>query len=63
MRQHASPEILEKVWKAGYPGQIPDRLVIAEELKENVKGQVINDIEEGESGHYQLRSRQPVNQI
>jgi len=36
MRKHASPEILEGVWKAGYPGQIPDRLVIAEELKGNV---------------------------
>jgi glyoxylase-like metal-dependent hydrolase (beta-lactamase superfamily II) len=36
MRQHASPEVLEKVWKAGFPGQIPDRLVIAEELKGNV---------------------------
>jgi glyoxylase-like metal-dependent hydrolase (beta-lactamase superfamily II) len=33
MHQHASPEILEKVWKAGFPSQIPDRLVIAEELK------------------------------
>ena len=36
MRKHASPEILEGVWKAGYPGQIPDQLVIAEELKGNV---------------------------
>ena len=36
MRQHASPEVLENVWKAGFPGQIPDRLVIAEELKGNV---------------------------
>jgi glyoxylase-like metal-dependent hydrolase (beta-lactamase superfamily II) len=36
MHQHASPEILEKVWKAAFPGQIPERLVIAEELKENV---------------------------
>ena len=36
MRQHASPEFLERVWKAGFPGQIPDRLVIAEELKGNV---------------------------
>ena len=35
MRQHASPEIL-RIWKAGFPGQIPDRLVIAEELKGNV---------------------------
>jgi glyoxylase-like metal-dependent hydrolase (beta-lactamase superfamily II) len=36
MRQHASPEILEKVWKAAFPGQISERLVIAEELKGNV---------------------------
>jgi glyoxylase-like metal-dependent hydrolase (beta-lactamase superfamily II) len=36
MHQHASPEILEKVWKASFPGQIPERLVIAEELKGNV---------------------------
>src|SRR5689334_6689425 len=36
MRRHASPEVLEKVWKAGFPNQIPDRLVIAEELKGNV---------------------------
>jgi glyoxylase-like metal-dependent hydrolase (beta-lactamase superfamily II) len=35
MRQHASPEVL-KFWKAGFPNQIPDRLVIAEELKGNV---------------------------
>jgi len=32
MRQNASPEALEGVWKASFPGQIPDRLVIAEEL-------------------------------
>ncbi len=36
MRQNASPEALEGVWKAGFPGQIPDKLVIAEELKGNV---------------------------
>src|ERR1700681_3340970 len=36
MRQNASPEFLDKVWKAAFPGQIPDRLVIAEELKGNV---------------------------
>jgi glyoxylase-like metal-dependent hydrolase (beta-lactamase superfamily II) len=36
MRQHASPEILEKIWKAAFPGQIPDRLVIAEELNGSV---------------------------
>jgi hypothetical protein len=36
MRQHASPEILEKVWKVAFPGQISERLVMAEELKGNV---------------------------
>ena len=36
MRQQASPEFLERFWKAAFPGQIPDRLVIAEELKGNV---------------------------
>ena len=33
MRQHASPELLERIRKASFPGQIPDHLVIAEELK------------------------------
>ena len=36
MRQNASPEFLHTVWKAGFPGQIPDKLVVAEELKGNV---------------------------
>ena len=36
MRQNASPEFLRTVWKAAFPGQIPDRLVIAEELEGNV---------------------------
>ena len=36
MRQNASPEALEGAWKPGFPGQIPDKLVIAEELKGNV---------------------------
>ena len=36
MRQQSSPEFLERFWKAGFPGQIPDRLVIAEEIKGNV---------------------------
>ncbi len=36
MRQNASPEFLDKVWKVAFPGQIPDRLVTAEELKGNV---------------------------
>ena len=35
MRQNASPEFL-KFWNAGFPNQIPDKLVFAEELKGNV---------------------------
>ena len=35
MRQHASPERLKR-WKASFPDQIPNRLVIADELKGNV---------------------------
>jgi glyoxylase-like metal-dependent hydrolase (beta-lactamase superfamily II) len=36
MRQNASPEALNGAWKPGFPGQIPDKLVIAEELRGNV---------------------------
>jgi len=36
MRRQASPESVMSFWKARYPGQIPERLVIAEELKENL---------------------------
>jgi glyoxylase-like metal-dependent hydrolase (beta-lactamase superfamily II) len=36
MHQHASPEFLEKIWKAAFPGQIPDKIVIADELKGSV---------------------------
>ena len=32
MRQQASPEIVGNFWSVYFPGQIPDRLVIAEEL-------------------------------
>ena len=35
MHVNASPDVLRTVWEAGFPGQIPDRLVIAEELREN----------------------------
>ena len=51
MRQHASPEILEKVWKASFPDQIPDRLVIAEELKGNVIDLEGHDLVAVELGH------------
>ena len=36
MRQNASPEALDGAWKPGFPGQIPDKLVIAEQLEGNV---------------------------
>jgi glyoxylase-like metal-dependent hydrolase (beta-lactamase superfamily II) len=50
MRQNASPETLAKGWKAAFPGQIPDKLVIAEELKGNVidlEGQELVAVELG----------------
>ncbi len=36
MRQQASPDYVANFWNVRYPGQIPERLVIAEELKTNV---------------------------
>jgi glyoxylase-like metal-dependent hydrolase (beta-lactamase superfamily II) len=51
MRQHASPEILEKVWKASFPGQIPDRLMIAEELEGNIIDLEGHDLAAVELGH------------
>jgi len=51
MRQQASPEFLERFWKAGFPGQIPDRLVIAEELKGNVIDLEGHDLVTVELGH------------
>jgi glyoxylase-like metal-dependent hydrolase (beta-lactamase superfamily II) len=36
MRQQASPQSLASFWRPLFPGQISDRLVIAEELTENV---------------------------
>jgi len=50
MRQNVSPERLSKGWKAAFPGQIPDKLVIAEELKGNVidlEGQELVAVELG----------------
>jgi glyoxylase-like metal-dependent hydrolase (beta-lactamase superfamily II) len=51
MRQNASPEVLERVWKAGFPNQIPDRLVIAEELKGNIISLEGHDLVAVELGH------------
>jgi glyoxylase-like metal-dependent hydrolase (beta-lactamase superfamily II) len=36
MRQQASPEFIVSFWNARYPGQIPEHLVLPEELKGNV---------------------------
>ena len=36
MRQQSSPDYVSSFWSARYPSQIPERLVIAEELKGNV---------------------------
>jgi glyoxylase-like metal-dependent hydrolase (beta-lactamase superfamily II) len=36
MQQNASPEALERIWNPGFPGQIPERLVIAEALDAHV---------------------------
>jgi glyoxylase-like metal-dependent hydrolase (beta-lactamase superfamily II) len=51
MRQHASPELLERFWKAGFPSQIPDRLVIAEELNGNLIDLEGHDLVAVELGH------------
>jgi glyoxylase-like metal-dependent hydrolase (beta-lactamase superfamily II) len=51
MRQQATPEVLERIWKAGFPGQIPDRLVIADELKGNVIDLEGQDLVAVELGH------------
>ena len=36
IRQQMSPEFVASFWNARYPGQIPEHLVLAEELKGNV---------------------------
>ena len=36
MRQNGSPEALRNAWGAGFPGQIPEKLVMAEKLEGNV---------------------------
>jgi len=51
MRQNASPEVLAKFWKAGFPDQIPDKLVFAEELKGNVIDLEGNELVAVELGH------------
>jgi glyoxylase-like metal-dependent hydrolase (beta-lactamase superfamily II) len=51
MRKQASPEVVENFWKPRYPGQIPERLVIAEELKGKVIDLEGDDLIVVEVGH------------
>jgi glyoxylase-like metal-dependent hydrolase (beta-lactamase superfamily II) len=51
MRRQASPEYVSNFWNARYPGQIPERLVIAEELKGNVIQLEGRDLVVVELGH------------
>src|SRR6266481_4551926 len=51
MRQQASPEFVGSFWNARYPGQIPEHLVFAEELKGNVIDLEGRDLVVVEVGH------------
>jgi len=51
MRQQASPEFVANSWSTWFPSQIPDRLVIAEELKRNVIDLEGHDLVVVEVGH------------
>ena len=51
MRKQASPEYVATFWKPRYPSQIPERLVIAEELKDNVIDLEGEDLVVVEVGH------------
>src|SRR5208282_5345905 len=51
MHQQASPEFIAKFWNVRFPGQIPDRLVIADELKGNVIDLEGRDLVVVEVGH------------
>src|SRR5260370_27433704 len=51
MRQQASPDVVANFWSAYFPGQIPDRLMIAEELKRNVIDLEGHDLVVVELGH------------
>jgi glyoxylase-like metal-dependent hydrolase (beta-lactamase superfamily II) len=51
MREQASPEFVASFWNARFPGQIPERLVIAEELERNVIDLEGHDLVAIEVGH------------
>ena len=55
MRRQVSPESLANFWSPRYPGQIPDRLVIADELRGNVidlEGRELVAVELGHTDTY-----------
>jgi glyoxylase-like metal-dependent hydrolase (beta-lactamase superfamily II) len=51
MRKQTSPEVLANWWNAFFPGQIPQHLVIAEELKQNTIDLEGHDLVAVEVGH------------
>ena len=51
MRQQMSPEFVATFWNARYPGQIPEHLVLAQELKGNVIDLEGRDLVVVEVGH------------
>src|SRR5580658_312321 len=51
MRQQVSPDAVANFWSAYFPGQIPDRLVIADELQGNVIDLEGHDLVVVELGH------------
>ena len=51
MHGNASPAALDGVWKAGFPGQIPDELVFAKELEGDVIDLEGNELIAVELGH------------
>jgi glyoxylase-like metal-dependent hydrolase (beta-lactamase superfamily II) len=51
MRKQTSPDVLANWWNAFFPGQIPQHLVIAEELKQNTIDLEGHDLVAVEVGH------------
>src|SRR5437879_10948035 len=51
MRQQASPDVLANFWSARFPGQIADRLVIADELEGNMIALEGRDLVAAAVGH------------
>jgi glyoxylase-like metal-dependent hydrolase (beta-lactamase superfamily II) len=51
MKVNASPKYLDGAWKAGFPGEIPDKLVIADALNGNVMDLEGNELVVIELGH------------